>query len=140
MDIDASSGPSHGGPGPSDLNFAGTGPLNGRVENQLITSLKFEIEILQQQLLNAGNAVPEEHKSLEPGVAEPDTTTVALRSENESLQGNIRDRGDRFRTQPRVERDLGLGEVQVLEVSNGELIHGQADRRTRLGEGGILRG
>lgn len=127
MDIDASSGPSHGGPGPSDLNFAGTGPLNGRVENQLITSLKFEIENLQQQLLNAGNAVP-------------DTTTVALRSENESLQGDIRDRGDRFRTQPRVERDLGLGEVRVLEVSNGELIHGQADRRTRLGEGGILRG
>ena len=32
----------------------------------------------------------------------------------------------------RAERDVGLGKVQVLEVSNGELFHGQADRRTRL--------
>jgi hypothetical protein len=89
MDIDASSSPSHGGSGPFDLKSAGTGPLNGRAENQLIISLKLEIKSLQQQLLNAGNAVPEERKVLEAAVAE-----------SESLQGDIRDRGARFRTQP----------------------------------------
>lgn len=58
MDIDTFSCPSHGGSELSDLNSAGTGPLSGRAENQLITSLKLEIKNLQQQLLNAGNAVP----------------------------------------------------------------------------------
>lgn len=41
----------------------------------------------------------------------------------------------------RAKRGAGCGsKVQVLEVSNGELAHGQADRRTRLGKGGVLRG
>jgi chromosome segregation ATPase len=78
-------------------------------------------------------------QSLEAAIAERDATISALREENESLQVEVTDIRDSWRQDSnglkaaeslveelRVERDVGLSKVQVLEVSNGELVRGQA--------------
>jgi chromosome segregation ATPase len=165
MDIDTSdpfpSRPSHGRSVPEQQS-----------KNQLITSLKMEIKNLQQQLLNAENAaaVPEERTAgkiagvekamsqrLETAIAKRDATISALREENESLQVEVTDLRDSWRQDSdglkaaeslieelRVERDVGLSKVEVLEVSNGELVRRQADLQDALalakGESSLAKG
>ena len=84
-------------------------------------------------------------QSLEGAIAERDATISALREENESLQVEVTDILDSWRQDSnglkaaeslveelRVERDVGLNKVQVLEVSNGELVRDQADLQDAL--------
>lgn len=122
MDVDTfdpfTSRTSHGRAAPeqqSNVQPTGTGSLDGRAENQLITSLKMEIKNLQQQLLKAGNAaaIPEERTAgktagvekvmsqrlqlLESAIAERDATISALLEENENLQIEIDDIRDSWR-------------------------------------------
>ena len=138
---------------------AGTGSLNGRAENPLIVSLNLEIKNLQQQLLNAGNAAtaPEQRTAgniagvekvmfqLESAIAERDATVSALREENESLQADVNYTQDSWEKvsselkaaeslieELRVEREVALGKVQALEVSNEELVRGQAELQDLL--------
>lgn len=84
-------------------------------------------------------------QSLEAAIAERDATISALQEENESLQLEVTDIRDSWRhdsnglkaaeslvNELRVERDVGLSKVQVLEISNGELVRGQADLQDAL--------
>ena len=136
---------------------AGTGSVNGRAENPLITSLRLEIKNLQ--LLNARNAgtAPEQRTAgniagvekvmsqLESAIAERDATVSALRDENESLQADVNDTGDSWKKvssgleaaeslveELSVEREVALGKVQVMEVSNEELVRGHAELQDLL--------